>query len=220
MNFTEGRWAGRGQGSFLSLGREAGRWATSWPMAWRCGKEMGILPYYYFPWMDLWNNGSSWGKEEFWNVVLEKIKWSEKFLNIYVNNIPCGKANWIGHILRKTAAVIWGDILCIPKMLLSYLIHSIVLWVKGTNLFEWVMLFHFTPTLLQEIKSIMYRFQQESNRGWWDCEWIVATKHEILSAPCFFPHYCAHCIWFDMTRRGRIKKNIIIIRVSLLLLEI
>ena len=23
-------------------------------MKWRCGKEMEILPYYYYSWMDLW----------------------------------------------------------------------------------------------------------------------------------------------------------------------
>jgi hypothetical protein len=31
-------------------------WAKSWPKAWLCGKEMGILPHYYFPWMDLRND--------------------------------------------------------------------------------------------------------------------------------------------------------------------
>ena len=46
----EGGWSGRGQGNFLSLGWEAileDRWAISWPMAWRCGKETRILPYYF-----------------------------------------------------------------------------------------------------------------------------------------------------------------------------
>ena len=41
-------------GQFLSLEWETileGGWTTSWPKAWRCGKETGILPH-YFPWRD------------------------------------------------------------------------------------------------------------------------------------------------------------------------
>ena len=43
-------------GNFLSLGWETileGGGITSWPTAWRCGKETGILPHYYFLWKDL-----------------------------------------------------------------------------------------------------------------------------------------------------------------------
>ena len=39
--------------NFLSLGWKTvleGGWATSWPTPWRCGKELGILHYYYFSW--------------------------------------------------------------------------------------------------------------------------------------------------------------------------
>ena len=28
-------------------------WTKTWPTAWRCGKETGILPHYYFSWKDL-----------------------------------------------------------------------------------------------------------------------------------------------------------------------
>ena len=51
MAFQEGGWAGRGQGNFLSLGWETileEGCAPSCTMAWRCGKETEILPYYYF----------------------------------------------------------------------------------------------------------------------------------------------------------------------------
>ena len=44
------------QGNLLSSGWETilkGRWTTSWSTAWRCRKETGILPHYYFPWKDL-----------------------------------------------------------------------------------------------------------------------------------------------------------------------
>ena len=53
MTFSEGGWAGRGQGNFWLLGREAileGGWTTSWPTAWRYAKELEILP---FPLKDL-----------------------------------------------------------------------------------------------------------------------------------------------------------------------
>ena len=55
MIFSEGGWAGRCHGNFLSLWREIfleGGW-TSWPTAWRCRRETGILPHYYFSWKDL-----------------------------------------------------------------------------------------------------------------------------------------------------------------------
>ena len=53
----EDGWKARIQGNFLSLGSETvleDGWATSWPTAWRCGKELWILPHYYFPWLELW----------------------------------------------------------------------------------------------------------------------------------------------------------------------
>ena len=39
---------------FLRMGKYPWiRMSDSWPGAWRCGKETGILPHYYFPWKDL-----------------------------------------------------------------------------------------------------------------------------------------------------------------------
>ena len=68
--FPEGGWAG--QGNFLSLGWETireGGWTTSWPTAWRCGKETGILHIIFiFP-------------EKAWNCTSRKKRTSENHIN-------------------------------------------------------------------------------------------------------------------------------------------
>jgi hypothetical protein len=82
--FSEGGLVGRGQNNLWWETALEIEWATSCPTAWRCGKELGILPhyyYYYFPWKDLWK-------------VLDRI-WENKTL---VNNFLRRKANWICHI--------------------------------------------------------------------------------------------------------------------------
>ena len=52
----EGGWTSRDQCNCLSSGWETlheDGWATSWPTAWICGNEWGILLHYYFSWKDL-----------------------------------------------------------------------------------------------------------------------------------------------------------------------
>ena len=63
---------------------------------------------------------------------MEKIKWSEKVINVEIlehieekrsllNNILCKKANWIGHILKKICLIhdaIEGEMECILKPVL------------------------------------------------------------------------------------------------------
>ena len=54
--FFEGGWTGRAQGNFMSIGWKAileGRWTTSWPTAWICGRKRVMLTHYYFSWNNL-----------------------------------------------------------------------------------------------------------------------------------------------------------------------
>ena len=82
-----------GQSKFLLLEWEIiledGR-VASWPTAWIYGKEMGILPHYYFPWKDLWivlpeEEEDMWKEnmiiflEKTWNVTSRKKSTSENY---------------------------------------------------------------------------------------------------------------------------------------------
>jgi hypothetical protein len=64
-----GQLRSRGQGNFFSLGWETvleDLWTTNWVLAWRCGKEMGML-YFFPPWSNV-NDGSCGSVQRWWHL--------------------------------------------------------------------------------------------------------------------------------------------------------